>query len=97
MKDYIFKYFNIDPSIFKDPELQEIFKDKNQEDENIIKDEEESIKVLLCPCYKSNEKLTKTKYLDNGIIGQGHNSYIVEEYFICKECGNMYVDIKNLI
>ena len=45
------------------------------------------IAKIKCPSCKSDKKERYEKREDNGIIGPGHSSWIVEAYWICKKCG----------
>lgn len=58
--------------------------------------EEERINKIECPVCKSIDKIHHIKRNDNGIIGSGHSSWVVEEYLICKGCGIHYCDIEKL-
>ena len=55
--------------------------------------EENRIKELKCPLCYSTHKEHIIKSESNGIIGPGYSSWILDEYFVCKNCGIMYKDI----
>lgn len=61
--------------------------------EKAKKIEQERIDNIKCPSCKSTSKKHIVKTDSNGIIGPGYCSWIIEEYFVCKECGTMYKDI----
>jgi len=48
------------------------------------------IAKIKCPSCKSDKKERYEKREDNGIIGPGYSSWIVEAYWICKKCGTHY-------
>lgn len=81
-----------------DPEeMQKRFKeaferDKQQKEEH-IRQEQQRITDLQCPACKSTNKNHHEKRNDNGIIGPGYSSWIIEEYYVCKECGCMFKDL----
>ena len=55
--------------------------------------ENERISSIQCPSCKSTDKKHIIKRNNNGIMGPGFRSWIVEEHFECNECGTMYKDI----
>jgi len=42
---------------------------------------------IKCPSCKSDKKERFERREDNGIIGPGYSSWIIEAYWICKKCG----------
>lgn len=80
-----------------DPDWYEnSMKIKREEEEKIHKANEDRIKKIKCPSCKSTLKDHIEKRNDNGIIGPGFTSYIIDEYFICTECGTMFKDIEKM-
>jgi uncharacterized protein YbaR (Trm112 family) len=72
---------------------------KQEEEELKIKQEKENkekkrIEKIKCPVCKSTKKTHYVKRENNGIIGSGFNSWIIEEYLICQDCGIHYSDLK---
>ena len=61
--------------------------------EKVRKEEEDRIKKIKCPSCKSTSKEHIEKRENNGIIGPGYSSWIIDEYFVCKECGTMFKDL----
>jgi len=59
-------------------------------------EEEERIKKLVCPVCKSTDKAHIIKSGSNEIYGPGYCSWVLDEYYVCKECGVMYQDITKL-
>jgi len=59
--------------------------------------EQKRIDDIQCPVCKSTTKYHHIKSKNNGIMGQGYNSWIVEDYLICKGCGIHYSDITKMI
>jgi len=45
---------------------------------------------IKCPSCKSDKKERFERRDDNGIIGPGYSSWVVEAYWICKKCGTHY-------
>jgi len=64
--------------------------------ETARKVEQERIEKIKCPSCKSTLKKHIVKRGDNRIIGPGYSSWIIDEYFVCKECGTMYKDINKI-
>jgi predicted Zn-ribbon and HTH transcriptional regulator len=60
------------------------------------KAEIDRIKAIKCPSCKSTSKDHIEKRDDNGIIGPGYSSWIVDEYFVCKKCGTMFKDMEKM-
>lgn len=72
---------------------------KQEEEELKIKQEEKDkekkrIEKIKCPVCKSTEKIHYVKRENNGIIGDGFNSWVSEQYLICQNCGVHYSDLK---
>jgi len=59
------------------------------------KQKEEALRLekLSCPVCKQTEKEHKIRAESNGIMGPGHFSRVVEDYWICKSCGVHFTDI----
>jgi len=57
------------------------------------KEEQERIDKLKCPSCKSTDKEHIIKSNSNGIIGPGYHSWLIDEYFVCNNCGIMFKDI----
>lgn len=66
------------------------------EDDEEDKIEIDRINKIKCPVCKSKEKHRSIQRDSNGIMGPGHSSWTVEEYFVCKKCGVMYKDLKSI-
>ena len=69
--------------------------ERKAEEEAQLK-EQKRINGLECPSCKSTNKKHVVKRNDNVIIGPGYSSWVIEEYFVCKECGIMYKDLTKL-
>ena len=65
------------------------FEKYNQE----IEAKKERVEKLNCPACKSIKKSCYRKYESNGVMGPGGYSKIVEEYYICQNCGIHYSDL----
>lgn len=48
---------------------------------------------MKCPLCKSQEKEHHVVRTSNGIIGPGHHSAPVMDYYVCKDCGIHYSDL----
>ena len=70
--------------------------DENWYEQHLQAEEENRIKKIKCPSCKSTSKEHIEKRNDNGIIGPGYSSWLVEEYFVCNKCGTMFQDINKL-
>jgi transposase-like protein len=66
---------------------------RNAEIEAEKKAEEDRIAKIECPSCHSTSKEHVVKRNDNGIIGPGYSSWIIDEYFVCKKCGTMFKDM----
>jgi transposase-like protein len=85
---------------FKPIDMKEFYKNREKE---IAKDqkrykrevaaEEKRLKSLACPCCKSKERKSVVISKNNGIIGPGYHSHILQEYYVCQNCGVMFVDL----
>lgn len=64
--------------------------------EEVRKIEEDRIKKIKCPSCKSTSKDHIEKRNDNGIIGPGYSSWLIDEYFVCKKCGTMFKDMEKM-
>jgi protein-arginine kinase activator protein McsA len=64
--------------------------------EEARKKEEDRIKKIKCPSCKSTSKDHIEKRNDNGIIGPGYSSWVIEEYYVCKKCGTMFKDMEKM-
>ena len=72
-------------------EQQRIEREKKLKKEQ---EEKERIDKIKCPACKSTNKHHHKKYQNNGIIGSGSASWIVEEYLVCLDCGIHFSDLK---
>lgn len=80
--------FKIDPGWYeRQIEAEERAKEQAR------KKEHERIGKIKCPSCQSTMKEHITKSDSNGIIGPGYRSWIIDEYYVCKECGTMFKDI----
>ena len=61
--------------------------------EEARKKEEERIDKLPCPVCKSMDKAHIVKSGSNDIIGPGYRSWVIDEYYVCNECGVMFRDL----
>ena len=64
------------------------FENKKKKEE----EEKERINKITCPVCKSTNKHHYRKHDNNGIIGPGYSSWVVEEYLICLDCGIHFND-----
>jgi hypothetical protein len=71
---------------------------KREEEEKRIEIEKETSRIssIPCPACKSMDKIHHVKRQNNGIIGSSFQSWITDEYLICKSCGIHYSDINKL-
>lgn len=60
---------------------------------NEIAEESERIKKMKCPACSSVNKKRHTTSKNNGIIGPGYRSTILDDYYICQKCGIHYSDL----
>jgi transposase-like protein len=65
-------------------------------EEEARKAEETRIKKIKCPSCKSTSKNHIVKRNDNGIIGPGYSSWVIDEYFVCNKCGTMFKDMEKI-
>jgi len=75
-------------------------REKEEAEELARKTEASRIAKIKCPSCKSTSKEHVQKRDDNGIIGPGYSSWLIDEYFVCNKCGTMFKDMekrKNLI
>lgn len=61
--------------------------------EALVKKEDLRISDLYCPLCKSKNKESINITKNNGIIGPGYHSKLLDSYYCCKSCGIMYKDI----
>lgn len=80
----------------KDIDWSKIEREKKEKEEKAIKEEEDRINAIKCPSCKSTNKQLNEKRDSNGIIGYGYQSWVVDAYFVCKECGTMFKDLKKM-
>ena len=52
--------------------------------------EAKRIAGIKCPSCKSDKKERFERRENNGIIGPGYSSWVIEAYWICKKCGTHY-------
>jgi transposase-like protein len=57
-------------------------------------EEKERINKIPCPVCKSTNKHHHTKYENNGIMGPGYSSWLVDEYLVCLQCGIHFSDLR---
>lgn len=50
--------------------------------------------VAVCPSCKSTNTVKKEKREDNGIIGSGYCSWVVDSWYSCKDCGTRFDKVK---
>ena len=55
--------------------------------------EEARIALITCPSCKSTDKEHIIKSDSNGVCGPGYHSWIIDEYFVCNNCGTMFKDL----
>lgn len=70
--------------------------EERKKKEEIEEREKERIVLIKCPSCESTMKRHIVKREDNGIIGPGHRSWVVDEYFVCLECGTMFKDLNKI-
>jgi len=70
--------------------IDEYFGKKQRAKEDAEKEESLRIARIKCPSCKSDKKERFERRNDNGIIGPGFSSWVVEAYWICKKCGTHY-------
>lgn len=72
------------------PIPQERFDKYFAAEEEAKKKELERIARIKCPSCKSDKKERFERRENNGIIGPGYSSWVIEAYWICKKCGTHY-------
>ena len=55
----------------------------------------EKLKGKKCPCCKSTEIDIMQQTRNNGVMGPGFSSWVVEENFVCNDCGVLFVTPSN--
>lgn len=73
-------------------DYNEILQDKQGTKKRI--EEKERISNIKCPVCKSTNKKHIVRSENNGVFGPGYSSWIVDDYFVCQNCGVMFKDIK---
>lgn len=71
---------------------------KREEEQIRIEREKEELRInkIKCPTCKSTDKINHIRRDNNGIVGPGSNSWVIEQYLICKSCGIHYSDITKI-
>jgi C4-type Zn-finger protein len=71
---------------------------KREQEQKRIEEEKEELRInkIKCPICKSTDKINHIRRDSNGIMGSGFNSWVIEQYLICKSCGVHYSDITKL-
>lgn len=54
------------------------------------------IDAIECPVCKSTAKAEFAQRNNNGVIGLGYASWMIQEYLICLDCGVHYHDLEKL-
>lgn len=70
--------------------FDEYFGREQKVKEEAEKKEALRISRIKCPSCKSDKKERFETQENNGIIGPGYSSWVVEAYWICKKCGSHY-------
>jgi C4-type Zn-finger protein len=75
--------------------------EKAMKEEQDIKDaerkiEKERIQKIKCPSCKSTSKEHIQNCDNNGVIGPGYSSWVIDEYYVCNKCGIMFKDISKM-
>lgn len=83
----------LNPSIYFES-IREQEEKVQKEYEEEMKEEEIRLTNLPCPLCKSLDKHLHIDYSSNGIYGPGSSSRIINEYYICNECGILFKDLK---
>ena len=73
---------------------QEEKRKKEEAAKRAIAREERRVKNMKCPVCQSTKKEHVVKTDNNGVFGPGGHSWVTEEYYVCKNCGAMYKDLK---
>ena len=53
--------------------------------------------VAVCPSCKGKNTIKKENRKNNGIIGSGFASWVVDSWYSCKDCGTRFDLIKQLL
>ena len=71
---------------------------KREEEQIRIEREKEELRInkIKCPICKSTDKINHIRRDNNGIMGSGFNSWVIEQYLICKSCGIHYSDVTKI-
>jgi C4-type Zn-finger protein len=84
-------------------DMSEVYKNmgesrKIEQEEKRIENEKKTSRInsISCPACKSMDKIHHVKRQNNGIIGSSFQSWITDEYLICKSCGIHYSDVTKL-
>jgi transposase-like protein len=86
--------------IVPDPDYMESYQEridaKNKAFREAKEKEDTRIALIECPSCKSTNKEHIIKRDSNGVCGPGYHSWIIDEYFVCNECGTMFKDLSKL-
>jgi C4-type Zn-finger protein len=50
--------------------------------------------IKICPVCKSDNTKLVERRKDNGILGPGYTSWVVDFYYSCQNCGVRFDDLK---
>ncbi len=70
--------------------FDEYFGKQQKAKEDAEKKEAQRISKIKCPSCQSDKKDRFERREDNGIIGPGYSSWVVEAYWICTNCGTHF-------
>lgn len=63
-------------------QLNQFLEQLDQMENNMSKDAE-----IICPSCKSSKTERREIRKDNGVMGSGYSSWVVDSWYSCKDCG----------
>lgn len=88
------KIFDLDVEPIEALDVDAILKEKEETKERIRQAEQGKLDKMKCPVCGSTNKEHVVKTNNNGVFGPGYHSWVTEDYFVCKDCGVMYKQVK---
>jgi C4-type Zn-finger protein len=60
-----------------------------------VEQEKDRVKNMTCPCCKSTDKQHFVQSENNGVMGSGYSSWVIQSYYVCMSCGIHYSDLSS--
>ena len=76
--------------------IQEMYEEEVRAYKERVKQEEDRVAAMTCPCCKSAEKIHNVESTSNGVMGPGYSSHVTADYYICRSCGVHYNDMNKI-